>query len=631
MDENMSNQTKEFSRYLSIQSRLDSLRFMTCGSVDDGKSTLIGRLIYEGQLVFEDQITALKQDSKKSGTQGEEIDFALLVDGLAAEREQGITIDVAYRYFQTDKRRFVVADTPGHEEYTRNMVTAASTVDLAVILIDASKGVLFQTKRHAFIASLLGLKQVVIAINKMDLIGFDEERFRNTEESFRELGRLLHFENIIAIPISALNGDNVIKKSKETRWYDGPTLLGALESIPGGKSKRSEPLRFPIQWVNRPGSDFRGYSGTIASGEIERGKTLMAMPSGEKAIVDEIVFPGKKLTKATKNQAVTIVLDREIDLSRGDMLTDPEHKPESADQLAVNIVWMDKDPGFVGRSYFGVICGQQVNAKISGIKFIYDINDYSERPSNELQMNDVAKVTLSLSRKVVFDPYTENKVTGSLILIDKYSNNTIAAGMVEFGLRRALNIVTQRLSVDRIMREKLNGHKGRVVWLTGLSGSGKSTIANALEVELNRQGRSTYILDGDNIRQGLNKDLGFKTADRVENIRRIAEVSKLMLDAGLIVITSFISPFRSERDAAKSLFNSNEFLEIFVDVPLEIAEKRDPKGLYKKARQGQLPQFTGIDSPYEPPVEPDLLLRTDERSLRECVESLLRLLVDIEV
>ena len=510
------------------------------------------------------------------------------------------------------------------------MVTAASTVDLAVILIDASKGVLFQTKRHAFIASLLGLKQVVIAVNKMDLIGFDEERFRNTEESFRELGRLLHFENVIAIPISALNGDNVIKKSKETSWYDGPTFLGALESIPGGKSKPSDPLRFPIQWVNRPSSDFRGYSGTIASGEIERGKTLMAMPSGEKAIVDEIVFPGKKLTKATKNQAVTIVLDREIDLSRGDMLTDPEHKPESADQLAVNIVWMDKEPGYVGRSYLGVICGQQVNAKISGIKFIYDINDYSERPSNELQMNDVAKVTLSLSRKVVFDPYTENKVTGSLILIDKYSNNTIAAGMVEFGLRRALNIVTQRLSVDRSMREKLNGHKGRVVWLTGLSGSGKSTIANALEVELNRQGRSTYILDGDNIRQGLNKDLGFKTADRVENIRRIAEVSKLMLDAGLIVITSFISPFRSERDAAKSLFNSNEFLEVFVDVPLGIAERRDPKGLYKKARQGQLPQFTGIDSPYEPPVEPDLLLRTDESSLKECVESLLRLLVDTE-
>ena len=630
MDENMSNQTKQISRYLSNQSRLDSLRFMTCGSVDDGKSTLIGRLLYEAQLIFEDQIAALKQDSKKSGTQGGEIDFALLVDGLAAEREQGITIDVAYRYFQTDKRRFVVADTPGHEEYTRNMVTAASTVDLAVILIDASKGVLFQTKRHAFIASLLGLKQVVIAVNKMDLIGFNEERFRNIEESFRELGRLLHFENVIAIPISALNGDNVVKESTETSWYDGPTLLGALESIPNGESERPEPLRFPIQWVNRSGSDFRGYSGTIASGEIESGKTLTAMPSAEKAIVEEIVFPGKKLTKASKNQAVTIVLDREIDLSRGDMLTDPEHKPESADQLAVNIVWMDKEPGYVGRSYLGVICGQQVNAKISGIKFIYDINDYSERPSNELQMNDVAKVTLSLSRKVVFDPYTENKVTGSLILIDKYSNNTIAAGMVEFGLRRALNIVTQRLSVDRSMREKLNGHAGRVVWLTGLSGSGKSTIANALEVELNRQGRSTYILDGDNIRQGLNKDLGFKTADRVENIRRIAEVSKLMLDAGLIVITSFISPFRSERDAAKSLFNSNEFLEIFVDVPLEIAEKRDPKGLYKKARQGQLPQFTGIDSPYEPPVDPDLLLKTDESSLQECVESLLSLLADIQ-
>ena len=630
MEENISNQTEQISRYLSNQSRLDSLRFMTCGSVDDGKSTLIGRLLYEAQLIFEDQITALKQDSKKSGTQGGEIDFALLVDGLAAEREQGITIDVAYRYFQTDKRRFVVADTPGHEEYTRNMVTAASTVDLAVILIDASKGVLFQTKRHAFIASLLGLKQVVIAVNKMDLIGFNEERFRSIEESFRELGQLLHFENVIAIPISALNGDNVVKESTETSWYDGPTLLGALESIPNGESERPEPLRFPIQWVNRSGSDFRGYSGTIASGEIESGKTLMAMPSAEKAIVDEIVFPGKKLTKATKNQAVTIVLDREIDLSRGDMLTDPEHNPESADQLAVNIVWMDKEPGYVGRSYLGVICGQQVNAKISGIKFIYDINDYSERPSNELQMNDVAKVTLSLSRKVVFDPYTENKVTGSLILIDKYSNNTIAAGMVEFGLRRALNIVTQKLSVDRSMREKLNGHNGRVVWLTGLSGSGKSTIANALEVELNRQGRSTYILDGDNIRQGLNKDLGFKTADRVENIRRIAEVSKLMLDAGLIVITSFISPFRSERDAAKSLFNSNEFLEIFVDVPLEIAEKRDPKGLYKKARQGQLPQFTGIDSPYEPPVDPDLLLKTNESSLQECVESLLSLLADIE-
>ncbi len=624
MDENTSNQTKKISRYLSNQSRLDSLRFMTCGSVDDGKSTLIGRLLYEAQLIFEDQIMALKQDSKKGGTQGGEIDFALLVDGLAAEREQGITIDVAFRYFQTDKRRFVVADTPGHEEYTRNMVTAASTADVAVILIDASKGVLFQTKRHAFIASLLGLKQIVIAVNKMDLIAFDGERFRNIEKNFRDLSRLLDFDNVIAIPVSALNGDNIIKKSKETKWYDGPTLLRALESIPSKESKRSEPFRFPIQWVNRPGSGFRGYSGTVASGEIKRGKTLMAMPSGEKAIVEEIVFSGKKPAKATKNQAVTIVVNREIDLSRGDMLTDPEHQPESADHLAVSIVWMDKEPGYVGRSYLIVICGQHAIATISGIKFVYDINDYSERPSSELQMNDVAKVTLSLSRRVVFDPYIENKVTGSLILIDRYSNNTIAAGMVEFGLRRALNIVTQSLSVDRDMREQANGHGGRVIWLTGLSGSGKSTIANAVELELHRQGHSTYILDGDNIRQGLNRDLGFKNADRVENIRRIAEVSKLLLDAGLIVITSFISPFRSERDMARSLFEQGDFIEVFVDAPLEVAELRDPKGLYAKARSGDLPLFTGIDSPYEPPVTPEIHLKTRTMTIDECANVVLK-------
>ena len=621
----MSNQTEQISRYLSNQSRLDSLRFMTCGSVDDGKSTLIGRLLYEAQLIFEDQITALKQDSKKSGTQGGEIDFALLVDGLAAEREQGITIDVAYRYFQTDKRRFVVADTPGHEEYTRNMVTAASTVDLAVILIDASRGVLFQTKRHAFIASLLGLKQVIVGVNKMDLIGFNEERFRNTEESFRTLGGLLHFEHVIAIPISALNGDNVVKESTETSWYDGPTLLGALESIPKRERERYEPLRFPIQWVNRPGLDFRGYAGTVASGEIERGKTLIAMPSGEKAVVDEIVFPGKKLTKATKNQAVTIVVDREIDLSRGDMLTDPEHKPESADQLAVNIVWMDKEPGYVGRSYFVLISGQQVIATISGIKFIYDINDFSERPGTELQMNDVAKVTISLSRKVVFDPFIENKVTGSLILIDKYSNNTIAAGMIEFGLRRSRNLFTQNTKIDRRMREKIHGHTGRVVWFTGLSGSGKSTLANSLEVALHQRGYSTYILDGDNIRQGLNRDLGFRTADRIENIRRIAEVSKLMVDAGLIVLTSFISPFRSERDMARSLFEEGQFIEVFVNLPLDLAEKRDPKGLYAKARRGELPHFTGIDAPYEDPLNPELVLETGKTSIEECIETLLAL------
>lgn len=612
------------------QSGLDSLRFMTCGSVDDGKSTLIGRLLYEAQQVFDDQITALKQDSKRSGTQGRELDFALLVDGLAAEREQGITIDVAYRYFQTDRRRFIVADTPGHEEYTRNMVTAASTVDLAVILIDASKGVLTQTRRHAFIASLLGLQQVVLAINKMDLIDFDKERFKEIKEDFEQLGRILRFENVIAIPVSALKGDNVVNTSRKLTWYEGPTLLGALESVRCEENTHFEPLRFPIQWVNRSSSDFRGYCGTVASGEMVSGQSLMAVPSGENIIVKEILFPGKKPIKACKNQAVTVVINREIDLSRGDMLVESDHTPERADQLAVSIVWMGKEPGYVGRSYMMVICGQQVNATISGIKFIYDINDYSERPSSELNMNDVARVTLALSKKVVFDPYAKNKMTGSLILLDKYTNNTIAAGLIEFALRRATNIVPQKLSVDRNMRENLNGHKGRVIWLTGLSGSGKSTLANALELELNRLGHSTYILDGDNIRQGLNKDLGFKTADRIENIRRIAEVSKLMLDAGLIVITSFISPFRSERDSARSLFKENEFFEVYVDVPLNIAESRDPKGLYKKARRGHLPQFTGIDSPYEPPIKPELRLATHELGISACVESLLNLTLNKE-
>ncbi len=621
----MNDLINQVDEYIETQSKLDLLRFITCGSVDDGKSTLIGRMLYEAQLIFEDQVSALQSDSRKMGTQGADIDFALLVDGLAAEREQGITIDVAYRYFNTDRRKFIVADTPGHEQYTRNMVTGASTADVAVILVDASQGILNQTRRHSFIASLLGIKHVVLAINKMDLVGFKEEIFDQIHEAYLSFAELLNFETITPIPLSALKGDNVIERSRTTDWYHGPTLLGFLETVDVRKSQQDYPFRYPVQWVNRSNSEFRGFSGTVVAGSIARGEAVRALPSGEVANVKEIILYQDQLTRCVADQAVTITLDREIDISRGDILVTADDPCEVSDQFEVTLVWMDQEEGFAGRSYLMKIGTQLVNATITDIKFKYDINTHDQLSSKTLHLNEIGRATISLDKAVPFEAYEKCREMGAFVLIDRYRYATVAAGMISFALRRASNVHTQALTVDRAARERLNNHSGKVIWFTGLSGSGKSTLANAMEQRLYKLGIRTYILDGDNVRQGLNKDLGFTDADRVENIRRIAEVAKLMVDAGLVVMTAFISPFRSERDMARSLFNEGEFIEVFVDTPLAIAEDRDPKGLYRKARRGELPHFTGIDSPYEAPEAPEFDLDTGSLSIEECVEKLLKI------
>ncbi len=622
----MSAQLEKIEDYLAQQAKLDLLRFITCGSVDDGKSTLIGRMLFEAQMIFEDQVTALRADSKKHGTQGDDIDFALLVDGLAAEREQGITIDVAYRFFNTDRRKFIVADTPGHEQYTRNMVTGASTADVAVILVDATQGVLTQTRRHSFIASLLGIKHVVLAVNKMDLVDFDRQVFLDIVDSYQEFANNLKFKSITEIPLSALKGDNVIERSSQTSWYSGPTLLGYLETVEVGKSQMEHAFRFPVQWVNRPNSEFRGYSGTVVAGSIAKGDPVRILPSGEVANVEEIVLYKMNLDKAIADQAVTITLDRDIDVSRGDVLVTADDPCEVSDQFEASLVWMDQEQGFTGRSYWLVMGTARVNATITDIKFKYNINTFEQLSTRELALNEIAEVTLSLDKAVPYESYQSCKAMGAFVLIDRYSHATVGAGMVNFALRRAQNVHRQALVIDKKARAKLNGHEGKVIWFTGLSGSGKSTVANALEQSLHGQGIRTYILDGDNVRHGLNKDLGFTDADRVENIRRIAEVAKLMVDAGLVVLTSFISPFRSERDMARELFEPGEFVEIYVNVSLETAERRDPKGLYKKARRGELPNFTGVDSNYEPPENPELILSTDELSVEECVKEILKCL-----
>ena len=608
--------------YIHNQAQLDLLRFITCGSVDDGKSTLIGRMLFEAQLIFEDQITSLQSDSKKVGTQGGDIDFALLVDGLAAEREQGITIDVAYRFFNTDRRKFIVADTPGHEQYTRNMVTGASTADVAIILVDASQGILTQTRRHSFIASLLGIQHVVLAVNKMDLVDYSNQVFDEICVAYEPLQSQLQFKSVTAIPLSALKGDNVIERSRNIAWYQGPTLLGFLETVEVRQSLHDHPFRFPVQWVNRPTSDFRGFSGTVIAGEIERGDEVIALPSGQSAKIEEIVLFEDKLDKALTDQAVTLTLDREIDLSRGDLISSIEQPCGVSDQFEAELVWMDTNEGYIGRNYDFQLAANRANATLSEIKFKYDINSFEHSPGKSLELNEIARVQIRLDKKIPFEPYQECPSLGSFVLVDRYSNATVAAGMIRFELRRASNLHKQNLSVDRIAREKLAGHKGKVIWLTGLSGAGKSTIANAAETILHAQGFRTYILDGDNIRHGLTKDLGFTVADRVENIKRIAEVAKLFLDAGVIVMTSVISPFKAERDMARGLFDEGDFMEVFIDVPLDIAESRDPKGLYKKARSGELPNFTGIDSAYEVPENPELILKTDELSVTEAVDKL---------
>ncbi|MDA8589995.1 sulfate adenylyltransferase subunit CysN [Luminiphilus sp.] len=626
---NPQNQTDMQARvdaYVDTQSKLDLLRFITCGSVDDGKSTLIGRMLYEAQMIFEDQVTTLQSDSKKVGTQGADIDFALLVDGLAAEREQGITIDVAYRFFNTDRRKFIVADTPGHEQYTRNMVTGASTADVAIILIDASQGVLTQTRRHSFIASLLGIEHVVLAVNKMDLVGYSQDRFNTICEEYEALRKHLAFKSITPIPLSALKGDNVIERSGTMGWYQGPTLLGFLETVDIRDRLNQHAFRFPVQWVNRPNADFRGFSGTVVAGSIKPGDEIRALPSGQIAAIDRVVLSTNDLDQAVTDQAVTLTLDREIDLSRGDLIVAADAPCEVSDQFEAELVWMDNEPGYVGRRYSFQLGTSQANASLTDIKFKYDVNTFEQLSGRELAFNEIANVQITLDAEIPFEAYTTCPGLGAFVLIDRYTNATVAAGMIRFALRRSSNVHRQALSVDRAAREKLSGHRGRVAWLTGLSGSGKSTIANAAEKILHEQGFRTYILDGDNVRHGLSKDLGFTVADRVENIRRIAEVAKLMLDAGVIVLTAFISPFRDERDMAKSLFEPDDFLEVFVDTPLAVAEERDPKGLYKKARSGELPNFTGIDSEYQPPKNPSLVLTTDGRTVEESAKELVELI-----
>jgi len=620
----MKNSTA-INQYLKEQASLDLLRFITCGSVDDGKSTLIGRMLYESQMIFDDQVASLKKDSQKHGTQGEDIDFALLVDGLSAEREQGITIDVAYRFFSSSKRKFIVADTPGHEQYTRNMATGASTADLAILLVDARNGVMTQTKRHSFIVSLLGIKKVILAINKMDLVNYDQKTYQQIDQHYRSFAKNLKFDHIQSIPISALKGDNVYEKSATMKWYTEQTLFSYLETVKVTSAKSSKFI-LPVQRVNRPNLDFRGYSGTIASGNIKVGEEIRTVPSNQKAKVKELFIGDKSIKSSSNKQSITLTLNKEIDISRGDIICKKDSIVESADQFNINMIWMSEENCFPGRSYIAKIHNNSSTVKILDIKKIYNVNTLEHSPGKQLDLNDVAEVTVSLSKNVPFMSYQENKNMGSMIIIDPISNQTIGVGMINFALRRAQNIHLQSLSITKELREKINGHKGQVLWLTGLSGSGKSTIANALEKQLYAEGKKTYVLDGDNIRHGLNKDLGFTDKDRVENIRRVAEVAKLMCDAGLIVITAFISPFRTEREMARSLFQSEEFKEIFISTPLKIAEQRDPKGLYKKARSGEIPNFTGINSPYEKPIKPELTIDTSKTSITQSVKKILEII-----
>jgi bifunctional enzyme CysN/CysC len=614
--------------YLKAHEHKGLLRFITCGSVDDGKSTLIGRLLYESKLIFEDQLAALEADSKKVGTQGGELDFALLVDGLAAEREQGITIDVAYRFFSTDRRKFIVADTPGHEQYTRNMVTGASTADVAVILIDARKGVLTQTRRHSYIVSLLGIRHVVLAINKMDLMEYSQQTFDEIVAAYREFAQQIGLTDITAIPLSALRGDNMLERSERMRWYQGPTLMAYLESVEIEDDLQSKPFRLPVQWVNRPNQDFRGFAGTIASGTIRRGENVRALPSGRQSRVTRIVSYEGDLESAVAGQSVTLTLADEIDVSRGDVLATAAAPPAVADQFQATIIWMHEEPMLTGRPYIIKLGARTLTGSITATRHKVNVNTLEHLAAKQLELNEIGVCNLSFDRAIPFDPYSDNRETGGFIIIDKLSNDTVGAGLLTFALRRAENIHWQALDVNKSARASLKGQRACVLWFTGLSGAGKSTIANLVEKRLHALGRHTYTLDGDNVRHGLNKDLGFTDADRVENIRRVAEVSKLMVDAGLIVLVSFISPFRSERRLARELMQPGEFLEVFVDTPLAEAEKRDVKGLYRKARRGELKNFTGIDSPYEAPEHPEIHLQTVLASPEEAAEQILRKLRD---
>ncbi len=606
---------------------MDMLRFITCGSVDDGKSTLIGRLLYETKLIFEDQLEALKLDSKKFGTQGERLDFALLVDGLQAEREQGITIDVAYRFFATPKRRFIVADTPGHEQYTRNMATGASTAQAAVLLIDARKGILVQTKRHSRIVSMLGIRHVALAVNKMDLVGGSQLVFDEIELAYRRFAEELRFETITAIPMSALEGYNILETGcAEIAWYQGPSLLQWLEAVPTGERETTQPFSLPVQLVNRPNLDFRGFSGRIASGTVKPGDLVRVCPSGVTSRVKDIPVWGGSQSEAHAGESVTVVLEDEIDISRGDVIAAASHPVEAADQFEADLFWMSEQALLPGRSYAALIHTKAASVTITHIKHRLDINTGAHLAAKTLSLNEIATVTISFDRLVPFAPYPNNKRLGAFIIIDKLTNETVGAGILHFALRRAVNVHWQAIQVTKSARAEIKHQHARCLWFTGLSGSGKSTITNLLEKRLHAEGKHTYILDGDNIRHGLNRDLGFTEADRVENIRRVAEVAKLFVDAGLIVLVSFISPFRAERQLARSLFDGGEFLEIFVDTPLEECERRDVKGLYAKARSGELKNFTGIDSSYEPPEAPEIHLQTVNLTAEACVDRLIEVL-----
>jgi bifunctional enzyme CysN/CysC len=608
---------------LSEPETKDLLRFLTCGSVDDGKSTLIGRLLHDSKQIFEDQLSALARDSKRHGTTGDDIDFALLVDGLEAEREQGITIDVAYRFFATPRRSFIVADTPGHEQYTRNMATGASNAELAVILIDARKGVLVQTKRHSYICSLLGVRHVVIAVNKIDLVDYSQEVFDRIVAEYKSFAPQLGFTSIVPIPVSARFGDNVIARSDHTPWYRGPTLLEHLETVDVQSDTLEKPFRFQVQWVNRPNLDFRGYAGTVASGRINKGDAIVVAASGQTSRIQDIVTYDGSLQSAEAGDAVTITLDDELDIARGDILVEPTSRPEVSDQFAAHIIWMNDDQLMPGRSYLLRIGTKTVPATITTIKYKVDVNSWEHLAATTLGLNDIAFCNISTGTPVAFDPYSENRKTGSFIIIDRFMNQTVGAGMVTFGLRRGTNVHWQPLLIGKAERAALKQQKPTILWFTGLSGAGKSTIANIVEQGLNLTGHHTMLLDGDNVRHGLNRDLGFTEADRVENIRRAGEVAKLMVESGLIVLCSFISPFRADRQMVRGLVGDGEFIEIFVDAPLEDCIQRDPKGLYAKARAGKLKNFTGIDSPYEAPEAPEIHLRTQGQAPAQLAKTVL--------